>query len=194
MDTPEYKDAPDSRKALLLKAWVNAADNSRTAAVVKVLGPEEVRVASDRDPEHRWATGQSGAERQHLTSSSPALTHHLVRTFSISVSVGWQRGSHEQDSRSFSINSTPRLLARSGKSLATECQSKRRRRSRSLGISPPPDPADRVAHTVNRGTGRYLVTIQNAEGLQRSLPLKPDPVTDGSGGTLTDPGQANGRQ
>ena len=43
LDTPEYKNAPDSRKALLLQAWVNAADNSRTAAVAKVLGQPELR-------------------------------------------------------------------------------------------------------------------------------------------------------
>ena len=56
------------------------------------------------------------------------------------------------------------------------------------------NPADRVAHTVNRGTGRYLVTIQNAAGQQSQLPLKPDPVTDGTGGRLADPGQADRRQ
>ena len=44
------------------------------------------------------------------------------------------------------------------------------------------DPTLSVAHTVNRGTGRYSITIQNAAGQQASLWLRPDPVTDGSGG------------
>ena len=43
LNEPAYQNASDPQKALMLKAWINAADNSRTAAVVKVLGPEETR-------------------------------------------------------------------------------------------------------------------------------------------------------
>ena len=51
LDTPAYRSATDAEKAAMIKAWVSAADNSRTAAVVKVLGPKEVqaRVGAGRN-------------------------------------------------------------------------------------------------------------------------------------------------
>jgi hypothetical protein len=43
MDAPEYQNAPDPRKALMLKAMINSVDAGRVAAVTKVLGTAELR-------------------------------------------------------------------------------------------------------------------------------------------------------
>ena len=43
LDSAEYKNAPDPRKALMVKAMITAADNTRVSAVRQVLGAAELR-------------------------------------------------------------------------------------------------------------------------------------------------------
>jgi len=51
-------------------------------------------------------------------------------------------------------------------------------------VAVPADAANLTpATTVNRGTGRYYVTVQDAEGHQRALFLKPDPIATAGPGS-----------
>jgi hypothetical protein len=62
LDSAEYQNASDERKALMLKAWFDAADRARTSAAVQVLGRDRIPelVARYRDVAGRPVARGSG--------------------------------------------------------------------------------------------------------------------------------------
>jgi len=75
MDQPAYRDAPDDRKALMMKAYLQAASNARTAAVAQVLGRPELlkRIAAGRSVAGRPVNDVGNAQLSQILEDAPSF-------------------------------------------------------------------------------------------------------------------------